>query len=74
MTEYEIACLGKARFFNRRAAKHRASQIRRQGGPHFRTYQCTRYCGLWHLGHRPGEATYVRTTPRGVIPIQELTQ
>ncbi|MEU3656477.1 hypothetical protein AB0E67_27450 [Streptomyces sp. NPDC032161] len=73
MTEYEIACLGKTRFLTRRAAKHRANAIRRTGGPHFRTYHC-RFCGLHHLGHPPGHATYTRETPHGPRPIQELTQ
>lgn len=60
MTEYEIACQGKSRFPNRRAAKSRSNQIRREGGPAMRPYHCTKFCGLWHLGHRPGHATYLR--------------
>lgn len=60
MTEEEIACQGKSRFYTRRAAKNRANQIRREGGPVMRPYQCTKFCGLWHLGHRPGHATYLR--------------
>jgi hypothetical protein len=62
MTEYEIACLGKTRFTTRRFAKAAASRIRRTGGPAFRTYTCD-YCGLIHLGHRPGHATYRRHDP-----------
>ncbi|WP_093803945.1 hypothetical protein [Streptomyces sp. Wb2n-11] len=73
MTEYEVSCLGKTRFPSRRAARRRRRQIRGEGGPNFRTYRC-RYCLRVHMGHRTGEATYVRTTPHGVIPIQELTQ
>lgn len=73
MTEYEISCLGKTRFLTRRAAKHRANAIRRTGGPTFRTYHCE-YCGLHHLGHRPGAATYLRNTINGPIPLQEYTQ
>ncbi|MFD7868010.1 hypothetical protein [Streptomyces sp. NPDC059783] len=73
MTEYEISCLGKARFFTRRAAKHRANAIRRTGGPAFRAYHCTQWCGLWHLGHRPGAATYLRNTINGPIPVQEYS-
>lgn len=72
MTEYQIACLGKTRFTTRRDAKHRASQIRREGGPSFRIYHC-QYGEHWHVGHRPGEATYLRTTPNGPIHVQELT-
>ncbi|MFJ1827410.1 hypothetical protein [Streptomyces sp. NPDC088178] len=70
MTEYEIACLGKTRFTTRRYAKAAASRIRRTGGPSFRTYHCT-YADHWHLGHRPGAATYLRDTPYGPTPIQE---
>jgi hypothetical protein len=69
MTEYEVACLGKTRFDTRRAAKRRANQIRREGGPAFRPYPCG-FCGLWHLGHRAGHATYLRNGQ----PLQELTQ
>ncbi|MFD5899090.1 hypothetical protein [Streptomyces sp. NPDC060366] len=71
MTEYEVSCLGKARFTTRKAAKRRASQIRREGGPSFRIYHC-RYCAHWHCGHRTGEATYLRTTPHGPIHIREI--
>ncbi|MEV3996672.1 hypothetical protein AB0K62_13480 [Streptomyces halstedii] len=63
MTEYEVSCLRKTRFLTRRT-----------GGPALRAYHCTKWCGLWHLGHRPGTATYTRTTPQGPIHIQELTQ
>ena len=66
MTEYEIACLGKTRFTTRRYAKAAASRIRRTGGPAMRPYPCD-YCGLFHVGHRAGHATYRRHTP-------ELTQ
>lgn len=59
MSEYDIACHGKTRFITRRAAKHAASRIRRTGGPHFRIYAC-QYCGLHHVGHAPGHATYLR--------------
>jgi hypothetical protein len=59
MTEEETACQGKTRFFTRRAAKKRANQIRRNGGPAMRAYPCN-FCGLIHLGHRPGHATYLR--------------
>ncbi|MFF1916176.1 hypothetical protein ACFVYE_32235 [Streptomyces sp. NPDC058239] len=70
MTEYEIACLGKTRFTTRRFAKRAANRIRRTGGPAFRTYHCN-YADHWHLGHRPGHATYLRDTPHGPTPIQE---
>ena len=69
MTEYEVACLGKTRFPTRAFARRRARQIRRTGGPHFRIYEC-RFCGLHHLGNKPGHATYMR----GGQPIQETTQ
>jgi hypothetical protein len=72
VSEYEIACLGKTRFTTRRRAKAAASRIRRTGGPAFRTYPCD-YCGLFHVGHRPGSATYLRDTPHGPVHIQELT-
>lgn len=66
MSEYEVACLGKRRFTTRRYAKAAASRIRRTGGPAFRTYGCE-FCGLFHVGHRAGHATYRRHNP-------ELTQ
>lgn len=69
MTEYEVACLGKARFYDRPTARRRARQIRRQGGPHLRPYACA-FCGLTHLGHRPGHATYLRHGQ----PLTETTQ
>lgn len=67
MTEYEVACLGKSRFYNRATARRRARQIRRQGGPRLRPY-ARPFCGLHHLGHRPGHATYLRHGQ----PIKEL--
>lgn len=73
MTEYEASCLGKTRFPSRAAARLRRRQIRGTGGPRFRTYRC-RYCRGVHLGHAPGQATYLRRTPRGVIHLKELTQ
>jgi len=68
VTEYEISHLGKTPFRSRRAAKRRANQIRRNGGDAMRAYPC-RYCPFHHIGHRPGQATYLR---RGQ-PIQEKT-
>lgn len=59
MTEEEISCTGKTRFLTRAAARTRSRQIRRIGGPRLRPYEC-RYCGLIHLGHKPGHATYLR--------------
>ena len=72
MNEYEASCLGKTRFYTRTDAKKRANEIRIRGYNHakLRPYKCW-HCGLHHLGHRPGEATYLRTTPTGVIPVQE---
>ncbi|MEV5129253.1 hypothetical protein AB0K87_01820 [Streptomyces sp. NPDC053705] len=72
MTDYDISCFGKTRFLTRRDAKKRANAIRRTGGPAFRAYPCD-YYAHWHLGHRPGHATYLRMTPNGPIPVQELT-
>ncbi|MFF7631396.1 hypothetical protein [Streptomyces cyaneofuscatus] len=72
MTEYEASCLGKTRFLNRRTAKHRANAIRRNGGPALRAYHC-RFCGLHHLGHHRGHATYLRGGPNNPTPVQELT-
>jgi hypothetical protein len=69
VTEYEISCLGKTRFPTKADARRRARQIRREGGPHFRPYDC-KFCGLHHVGHPPGHATYMR----GGIPLEELTQ
>lgn len=68
MTEYEVACLGKTRFDTRRAAKRRANQIRRNGGDPMRPYPC-HFGSHFHIGHRPGHATYLR---RGQ-PTQETT-
>lgn len=70
MTEEEVACHGRARFFNLATARRRARQIRRTGGPRLRPYEC-RYCGLHHLGHPPGKATYLRRGRYGPIPLQE---
>jgi len=70
MTEEEVACHGKARFPTLALARRRARQIRRTGGPRFRHYQCA-YCGLWHLGHQPGHATYLRRGRNGPTPIWE---
>ena len=69
MTEYEISCLGKTRFPTRRTAKKRASQIRREGGPAMRAYKCD-FFPHFHLGHPPGQATYLRHGR----PIQEATR
>lgn len=73
MTEYEVACLGKAAFPSRSAGRRRARQIRGEGGPNFRAYRCD-WCGQTHLGHRAGHATYLRTGPHGPIHLTELTQ
>ncbi|MGW1870964.1 hypothetical protein ACWCPS_36165 [Streptomyces mauvecolor] len=73
MNDYQASCLGKSRFFIRSTAKRRANQIRRTGGPAFQVYPC-RYCGLWHLGNRPGHATHLRSTPYGVVHVEELIQ
>lgn len=69
MTEEQIACLGKTRFLTRRQAKRRANQIRRTGGGAMRAYPC-KFCPFHHIGHRPGNATYLR---RGQ-PLRETTQ
>ena len=72
MTEYEISCLGKVRYHQRAYAKKTSSRIRRTGGPNLRPYRC-HFCERWHLGHRPGHATYLRTRLNGPVPVQELT-
>lgn len=59
MTEEQVACTGKTRFPTRKAAKQRANEIRRHTGNRMRAYQCP-YCLTYHLGHRPGHATYLR--------------
>lgn len=69
MTEYETSCLGKTRFYTRAAARRRSRQIRREGGPKLRPYDC-KYCHLHHLGHPPGKATYLRKGQ----PLKEITQ
>jgi hypothetical protein len=69
VTEEEVACLGKTQFPTRRAAKKRANQIRREGGPTMRPYPCD-FCPHFHVGHRPGHATYRRQGQ----PIQETAQ
>ncbi|MDX3232943.1 hypothetical protein [Streptomyces sp. ME19-01-6] len=73
MTEYEVACLGKAAFPSRRTARRRARQIRGEGGPDMRAYRCW-YCDRIHIGHRAGHATYLRTGPHGPIHLQEYAQ
>jgi hypothetical protein len=70
MNGYLAACHGKTRFPSRRAARRRARQIRGQGGPHFVVYRC-RYCRSIHVGHKPGQATYLRPGPHGPIPVTE---
>lgn len=69
MTEEETACIGKTRFERRKKAKQRANQIRRHTGNRMRPYRCP-YCGWIHLGHRPGEATYIHS---GGYRLQETT-
>jgi hypothetical protein len=69
VTEYEVACLGKSRFYDRATARRRARQIRREGGPRLRPYACN-FCGLHHLGHKPGHATYMRHGQ----PLQETSK
>lgn len=73
MNGYLRACHGKTRFLSRRKARRRARQIRGEGGPRMHDYRC-RYCWFVHVGHPPGQATYLRTGPHGPIPVQELTQ
>lgn len=73
MNDYQASCLGKTRFLTRAEAKRRASQIRREGGPHFRSYRC-RHCALYHVGNLAGHASHLRTTSQGVVHVQELTQ
>ena len=68
MTEEEVSCLGKTRFWTLAAARTRARQIRREGGPRLRPYTC-HFCGLSHLGHKPGHATYRRKGQ----PLKDLT-
>lgn len=72
MNEYETSCLGKTWFITRAAAKKRANAIRKTGynRARLRPYPC-HYCAYWHLGHAPGQATYLRNTPTGPIPVQE---
>ncbi|MET7792133.1 hypothetical protein ABZS93_37250, partial [Streptomyces sp900116325] len=64
------SCLGKRAFPSRRTARRRARQIRGEGGPDFHTYRCW-YCKATHLGHRPGDATYLRAGRNGPIHIKE---
>lgn len=71
MTEEEVSCWGKTCFPYRRPAKWTSSRIRRTGGPNLRPYPC-RFCDYWHLGHRPGHATYLRRTHNGPVYLQEL--
>jgi hypothetical protein len=70
VNEYFAGCHGKARFTTRATARRRARQIRRTGGPRLHPYTCE-YCGLHHLGHQPGKATYLRRGRYGPIPVQE---
>ncbi|MFG2359439.1 hypothetical protein [Streptomyces sp. NPDC048521] len=60
MTEEEATCTGKTPFHTRKAAKQRANQIRRHTGNRMRAYQCP-FCAAYHLGHRPGHATHLRS-------------
>lgn len=71
MNGYLIGCYLKTVFPSRRTGRRRARQIRGEGGPRLDDYRC-RYCGAVHLGHRPGEATHLRTGPHGPIPVQEI--
>ena len=70
MNGYLSGCHGKARFSTRAIARRTARRIRRNGGPRLLPYEC-RYCGLHHIGHLPGNATYLRRGRYGPIPVQE---
>ena len=70
MNRYLRACHGKVRYTNRPFAKRVARRIRRTGGPRLQTYECA-FCGLWHLGNLPGQATHLRLGRFGPIPVQE---
>lgn len=75
MNDYQISCYGKTRFPDRKTAKKRATQIRKTGHNKARLhpYPCD-YGDHWHLGHRPGHATYLRDTPSGPAPLHQLIQ
>ncbi|MGW2863343.1 hypothetical protein [Streptomyces sp. NPDC001205] len=70
--DFQVSCYGKSHFCSRRAAKRRANQIRRQGGPTFQVYPC-RHCPWWHLGSSPGHASHLRTGPHGPVRVEEIT-
>ena len=70
MNAYLRACHGKVRYSSRALARTVARRIRRTGGPRLQPYQCT-FCGLHHLGHKTGHATYLRRGRHGPIPVTE---
>jgi hypothetical protein len=71
MNGYLAGCYLKTVFPSRRTGRRRARQIRGEGGPRLDDYRC-RYCLGVHLGHPPGQATYLRTGHHGPIPVQEF--
>ena len=59
MNEWEVSCAGKERYRSRAYAKEHAKKCALRGLRGLVPYRCG-HCSQWHLGHRPGEATYRR--------------
>lgn len=72
MNTYLAACYLKTEFPSRRAGRRRARQLRGEGAGEFDEYRCS-HCGSVHIGHARGQATHLRTGPRGPTPVHQLT-
>ena len=73
MEERDVACAGKRWWFTYADAKREASRLRRTGRTGLRAYRC-RFCGLNHIGGRPGHASYLRQTRNGPVPLHQYIQ
>ena len=65
-SSYLASCLGKVAHRGKRQAINHIRSLRRKPGQadqQLEAYPC-RYCGAWHVGHRPGQ----RSPGRGPGP------
>ncbi|MGY5127360.1 hypothetical protein [Streptomyces nigrescens] len=67
------ACYLKTEFPSRRAGRRRARQLRGEGAGTFDEYRCG-HCGSVHIGHARGNATYLRQTRTGPVPLHQYIQ
>lgn len=60
MKRRDAECTGKVRYLTRKQAKKAAKDVKElRGIKGLQPYTCS-FCGLFHLGHRPGQATHLR--------------